>query len=190
MARGIDHSPVKPFSEKDEVKSIGHRLTIDHDTSDPLEIKQILLKLCELVAGRLRTKKLSAKTIHSFHLRGVSNPSDHLGGVFQGDSIQKTLISHTNNGLQIFKTAWEIFESIWSGEKIRMIGISVSNLKPDYFATLSLLPETRKQETMQRAVDKINNKYGDFTLQRAVLLESTPIKRTPNPFLSDRRFKM
>ncbi|MDO8570321.1 MAG: DNA polymerase IV [Candidatus Daviesbacteria bacterium] len=205
MARGIDHSPIKTFFEKDEVKSIGHRLTIDHDTSDLLEIKQILLKLCELVGNRLRAKKLSAKTIHCWYRNALSSSvipakagiqnawipgqarDDKIN--FTGNNMQITILP-TSDGLQIFKTAWEIFQSIWNEDKIRMIGISVSNLKPDYFATLSLLPETRKQETMQKAIDKINNKYGDFTLQRAVLLKSTPIKRTPNPFLSDRRFKI
>ena len=39
MARGIDESEVVPFYEKGEVKSVGHRHTIDHDTSDPVEIK-------------------------------------------------------------------------------------------------------------------------------------------------------
>lgn len=44
MARGIDHSPIVPFYEKEEVKSIGHRHTPNHDTNDLLEIKRILLK--------------------------------------------------------------------------------------------------------------------------------------------------
>lgn len=191
MARGIDHSEVKPFFEKEEIKSIGHRHTIDHDVSDPEEIKQILLKLCELVAERLRSKKLSGKTIHCWYRLSLNV---HLEGVklsFQGDGMQKTLNSHTSNGLEIFKTAWEIFYQIWSASwRIRMIGISVSNLKPAFPVTLSLLPEARKQETMQQAIDKINNKFGDFTLQRGFLLKSASIKRSPNPFLSDRRFKL
>ncbi|MDO8657180.1 MAG: hypothetical protein Q7K55_00455, partial [Candidatus Levybacteria bacterium] len=194
MARGIDYSPIKTFFEKDEVKSVGHRYTIDHDTDNPEEIKQILLKLCELVGNRLRIKKLSGKTIHCWYRPALSNtsgvgfdsPDVNLGG----KSMQQTLISPTFNGLEIFKTAWDIFQSIWDGDRIRMIGISVSNLKPSFPITLSLLPETKKRETMQKAVDKINNKYGDFTLQRAVLLTSTTIKRSPNPFLSDRRFKI
>lgn len=67
MARGIDEFPVIPFYEKEEVRSVGHRHTIDHDTSDPLEIKQILLKLTELVARRLRAKNLVGKTIHCWY---------------------------------------------------------------------------------------------------------------------------
>lgn len=179
MARGIDYSPVVPFYEKGEVKSIGHRHTIDYDTDDMLEIKQILLKLTEMVAGRLRQKNLAGKTVHLWYRK-----SD-----FTGEG-QQTTIQSTADGLDIFKAAWKIFQNIWNNREIRMIGISVSNLRSDIPQNLSLLPETGKRETMLRVIDTINNKYGEFTLRRGSLLTSPEIRRKPNPFLSDRRFKI
>lgn len=179
MARGIDYSEIVPFYEKEEVKSVGHRHTIDHDTSDPDEIKQILLKLTELVARRLRAKKLVGKTVHCWYRN-----SD-----FSGEGMQVT-IPYTSNGLEIFKAAWSIFQKIWDGGKIRMIGVSLSNLKSQTPQTLSLLPEAEKQETIIKTLDKINDKYGEFTLHRGVLLGSTQMRRKPNPYLSDRRFKL
>ncbi len=179
MAQGIDNSPVLPFYEKEEVKSIGHRHTIDHDTSDPGEIKQILLKLTELIARKLRSKKLVGKTV-SFWLRN----SD-----FSGEGMQTTIFP-TQDGLDIFKAGWQIFGKIWDRREIRMIGVSISNLKPLKPQNLSLLPEINRQETITKALDKINNKYGEFILQRGVLLGSSKIRRMPNPFLADRRFKL
>lgn len=179
MARGIDESAVVPFYEKEEVKSVGHRHTIDHDTNDLAEIKQILLKLTELVARRLRVKNLVGKTVSCWFRYGN----------FEGEGMQTT-IPYTQDGLEIFKAAWKIFHQIWSGEKIRMIGVSISNLKPQNPQNLSLLPETSRQETMLRVIDKINDKFGEFTLQRGVLLGSTQMRRKPNPFLADRRFKL
>ncbi len=179
MARGIDNSEVLPFYEKEEVKSIGHRHTIDHDSSDEVEIKQILLKLTELIARRLRAKGLLGKTV-SFWLRN----SD-----FSGAGMQTT-IQYTDDGLGIFKAGWKIFYQIWNGEKIRMVGTSISNLKPKLPQTISLLVENSKKETMLRVIDKINDKFGEFTLQRGILLGSTSMKRKPNPFLADRRFKI
>ncbi|OGE24649.1 hypothetical protein A2688_01130, partial [Candidatus Daviesbacteria bacterium RIFCSPHIGHO2_01_FULL_38_8] len=82
MARGIDHSKVTPFYEREEVKSIGHRHTISHDTDDLEEIKQILLKLTELVARRLRAKKLVGKTIHLLVRNALS---------FEGCEMQTTI---------------------------------------------------------------------------------------------------
>lgn len=196
MARGVDESPIIPFYEKEEVKSVGHRHTIDHDTADPTEIKQILLKLTELVARRLRAKELVGKTVHcwyrqAFHLRGEAelSPGSHLGGVFLGDGMQLT-IQYTSDGLEIFHAAWRIFQTIWSGGKIRMVGISISNLKPTHPQNLSLLPETNRAEIILKAIDKINDKFGEFTLQRGVLLGSQQMRRKPNPFLADRRFKL
>lgn len=179
MARGIDYSTITPFYEKAEVKSIGHRHTINHDTADSEEIKQILLKLSEMVGRRLRSKNLVGKTVHSWYRSAL----------FLGDRMQTTIL-FTNDGLEIFKTAWKIFQNIWDGGKIRMIGVSVSNLKPQTPQNLSFLAEEQRKEIITRALDKINDKYGEFTLQRGILLTSARIRRKPNPFLSDRRFKL
>ncbi|MBI2018741.1 DNA polymerase IV [Candidatus Daviesbacteria bacterium] len=181
MARGIDESPIIPFWQKTEVKSIGHRHTIDHDTDDSVEIKQILFKLAELIARRLRAKKLVGKTVHCWYRSA--------GKVFNGESMQIT-IPYINDGLEIFKTAWKIFNQIWPGGKIRMIGVSISNLKPQNPQNLSLLPEISRQEKVIQTIDSINNRYGEFTLQRGILLGTADIRRKPNPYLSDRRFKI
>lgn len=192
MARGIDNSPVIPFYEKMEVKSIGHRHTIDHDTNDPAKIKQILLKLTELVARRLRAKNLVGKTVSCWYRLAFMPKSwglklDNPGGL--NVNVQTT-IPYTQDGLEIFKAGWKIFHQIWDKNKIRMIGVSISNLKPATPQNLSLLPETNKQENMLKVIDKINDKYGEFTLQRGILLGSGGIRRKPNPYLSDRRFKL
>ena len=179
MARGIDHSPIIPFYEKGEVKSIGHRHTISHDTNNPTEIKQTMLKLSEMVARRLRAKRLVGKTIHCWYREAG----------FQGFGMQTTSV-FTNDGLEIFKAAWKIFQTIWSSERIRMVGISISNLISQTPQNLSFLPEVKRKEIITRALDKINDKYGEFTLQRGILLTSAKIRRKPNPFMSDRRFKL
>ena len=212
MARGIDESKLIPYFEKEEVKSIGHRYTIDHDTSDPDEIKQILLKLTELIARRLRAKNLVGKTIHCWYresLVRIYNPGlvtqiqtgIGFAGGFGRDGMpaspafgvasrgEQTTVFYTNDGLEIFKAAWKIFNQIWDKGEIRMIGASVSNLKPMLPQTLSFLPETRRQERLLDVIDKINDKYGEFTLERGTLLGSSKMRRMPNPFLSDRRFK-
>ena len=192
-SRGINHAPIFPFYEKEEVKSIGHRHTTSHDTNNLEEIKQLLLKLTELVARRLRAKKLVGRTVHcwfrySFHLRGEEMQL-HLGGVFHGDGMQVT-IPYTCDGLEIFKATWKIFHTIWNGDKIRTVGVSISNLKSETPQNLSLLPESAVQEKIIQAIDQINNKYGEFTLQRGILLGTGEMKRKPNPFLADRRFKL
>jgi len=187
MSRGIDERLVLPFYEKEEVKSIGHRLTISQDTNKPEEIKQILLKLTELVARRLRAKNLVGKTVSCWIRYAFASAED--AHHFEGGGMQTTILA-TDDGLEIFQAAWKIFYQIWDGQPIRMIGVSISNLRPLLPETLSLLPETKLTETINKTLDLVNDKYGEFTLQRGILLQSASIKRMPNPFLSDRRFKL
>lgn len=186
-SRGIDHRPIIPFYEKEEVKSVGHRHTISYDTADQEQIKQILLKLTELVGRRLRVKKLVGRTVSCWF-----RSSD-----FSGEGMQVT-VPYTNDGLEIFKASWKIFHQIWdeqapsygSKKKIRMVGISVSNLKSKLPQTLSLLADDNRNELINETLDEVNSKFGEFTLQRGTLLTSAKIKRMPNPFLADRRFKL
>ncbi len=191
MARGLDNSPIQPFYEKQEVKSIGHRYTLTSDTSDPNRIRQILIKISEMVAVRLREKKLTAKTIHVWYRSSFDIntflPESH---TFNGDSMQTTLSDFTNDGLEIFFSGWRIFNTIWQRENIRMIGIALSGLKRTQFSTLSFLESEKKRQKIINVLDLVNNKFGEFTLKRGILLGSDPIQRKPNPYLSDRRFKL
>ncbi len=191
--RGINHDPIVPFYEKEEVKSIGHRHTIDHDTDNLVEIKQLLLKLTELVGRRLRSKKLVGRTVscwyrQAFHPRGEEMQL-HLGGVFTGERMQIT-IPYPDDGLEIFKAGWKIFHQTWDGKKIRLLGVSISNLRPTTPQSLTFLDESLKQEKIIQALDKINNRFGEFTLQRGILLDTEKIRRKPNSFIADRRFKI
>ncbi len=191
-ARGIDERAVLPFYEKEEVKSVGHRLTMNHDTADPVEIKQILLKLTELIARKLRAKKLVGRTVSCWFRYKIDYTNYQWGGPkphFEGGGMQTTVL-HTCDGLDIFKAAWKIFNQVWGGTAIRMVGASVSNLKPLNPENLSFLEEIHRREVITRALDKINDKYGEFTLTRGILLGTPKIRRMPNSFLADRRFKI
>jgi DNA polymerase IV len=211
-ARGIDNRPIIPFYEKEEVKSVGHRLTLNHDSADPIEIKQILLKLTELIARKLRAKKLVGRTVSCWFRYKLEYPQPVIPGLtrdpggsaldspfqgndkidkphFEGGGMQSTIL-YTSDGLDIFKAAWSEFNKMWNRDPIRMIGASISNLKPATPETVSFLEEIHRREIITKALDKINNKYGEFTLTRGILLGTPKIRRMPNSFLSDRRFKI
>ena len=54
-----------------------------------------------------------------------------------------------------------------------MLGVSISNLQPLIPQTMSLLEENLKKDTIIKALDKVNDRYGEFTLQRGILLNSS-----------------
>lgn len=190
FSRGIDPREIVPFFKKEEVKSIGHRHTISRDVSEPEEIKQILLKLCELVARRSRAKKLEGKTVSFWYRRAFDLAYyQETGSEFFGQGMQDT-IPYTNDGLEIFNSSWSSFMKLWDGKAVRMVGVSLSNLKPTTPQNLTFLEDLRRHEVITRALDKINDRYGEFTLQRGILLNSRNIRRMANSFMSDRRFKI
>lgn len=190
FSRGIDTREVVPFFEKEEVKSIGHRHTISKDVSDPEEIKQILLKLCELVARRARAKKLEGRTVSFWYRRAFDRAYfEETGSQFYGSGMQTTT-SYTGDGLDIFNSAWGCFMKLWDGGSVRMVGVSLSNLKSATPQNLTFLEDLNRREVITRALDKINDRYGEFTLQRGILLNSRNIRRMANSFMSDRRFKI
>lgn len=190
MSRGIDETPLIPFYDKEEVKSIGHRHTTSKDIDDPLEIKQLLLKLSELVGRKLRSKKLVGKTV-SVWFRYAFNLEYYqlTGSKFSGGGMQTT-INFSDDGVEIFNAGWKIFLNMWNKEPVRMIGISISNLTSKLPTNLSLLDEDLRREKIIKTFDKVNDQYGEFTLFRGILLNSRKVRRRPNAFLADYRFKL
>jgi DNA polymerase IV len=179
MSRGIDYNLVNPFYEKPEVKSIGHRHTLSYNTADPDKIRQVFYKLTELIARRLRAKKLIGKTV-SCWVRSAD---------MSGEGKQST-IDFSDDGLDIFNASWKIFLEVWDRTPIRLIGVTISNLKSKNPSNVTFLEDKLKQDKIIKSIDKINNKYGEFMLKRGVLLKVQPMSRKPNPYLSDRRFKI
>ncbi len=66
MGQGIDDSPVVAFSSEEDVKSIGHSMTLERDISDPQEIRRFMLQLSEMVGSRARKNNVAGKTIHVY----------------------------------------------------------------------------------------------------------------------------
>lgn len=190
FANGEDPRPIIPFFEKPEVKSIGHQYTISKDIDNPVEIKQTLLKICELVARRARTKKLEGRTI-SFWFRYAFSLEylEQTGHQFHAEGMQST-IPYTNDGLEMFNAAWKSFSKLWNGNTIRFLAVSLGNVRPTSMQTISLLEEVHKRDIITRALDTVNDKYGEFTLQRAALMNSRKIRRMANSFIADRRFTL
>lgn len=212
IARGIHDNPLVAFYDKEEVKSVGHQHTLRRDTNDPEKIQQTLLKMSEMVAKRLRDKGLMTRTVVCFfryalgHSEGIEEDSSvyrrqgfvdveiqkwqQAGRVhFESAGMQITIFP-TDDGLSIFKAAWRVFSQMWDREAVRLLGISTTNLVAKKDQTLSLLPEAKRTEVITKTLDLVNDRYGDFVLRRGVLLKSGDMRRKPNSFLSDRRFKI
>lgn len=161
-ANGIDYSPVTTKSH-DGQKAIGHGMTLPRDYADEEEIKIVLLELCEEVCFRARRCHVMGKTI-TVSCSGAN--FDFPTGFHR----QKTIDESTNNGIDLFRVAWEIFIQFWDRQPIRKIAVSLSNLQSDKVWQLSLFDRRGEKRELDDAVDQIKKRYGKAAIVRAISL--------------------
>ena len=165
MGQGVDSSPVLPMDHLDPVKSIGHSYTLTRATRDRKTASRYLFWLSEKVGRRLRQRILEGQTVHT-----TVRFSD-----FETFSKQKNLSFFLNDGKTIFEYAWKIFSEIdRPGRPIRLLGVSVSGLRPADRERW-LFESFNRRRSLLEAVDAVNDKYGEFTLRSAFLNFRTPL---------------
>lgn len=159
MGMGIDDSPVVPLEEEKEIKSVGHSMTLEEDTWDKNLLSLHILKLSEMVGRRLRSYGYQGRTV-TLTLRYAD---------FTTFSRQETLSAYIFHTPDIYKVALQILSSIPLAQKVRLLGVSISNLNKK-FLQLCLFERERKKALVTPVMDKINEKYGEFTLTWGTLL--------------------
>jgi len=161
-ANGIDNREVETPGQ---AKSISRETTFAEDTSDKVFLQAMLRYLCERVGAELRQETKHARTI-TLKLRY----SD-----FETITRRFSSKEAIDADELIFDGAVKLLEQALYGKKkpVRLIGIGVSNLV-GYGKQLNLL-DSRPQrlEHLDRAIDRIRNKYGFTAIQtgRTLLLK-------------------
>ena len=158
MGLGSDDSPVIPFDDEEDAKSISHSVTLEEDTSDPDLLRKVLLQLSERVSRRMRKEGYYGSRV-TITIRY----SD-----FFTFSKQKTISHGINSGNEIFRHAIEIFESISHPKPIRLLGVGVSQLKKEW-CQQDLFEKKEKKDKLLQAMDRVNERFGDWTLTWATL---------------------
>jgi DNA polymerase-4 len=153
MGLGLDDSPVVPFDQEEDPKSISNSVTLEEDTSDLPTIRKVLLQLSERVSRRMRQDFLYGQRITL-----TVRYSD-----FYTFTKQKTLSQPINNGNGIFHQAFEIFESIPHPKAIRLLGVGMSLLKKEW-CQLSLFEKRGQMDNLLKAMDEVNGRFGDWKL--------------------------
>ena len=65
-----------------------------------------------------------------------------------------------------------ILDSIKLADKVRLIGVSLSQLMRDNQDQLALFTDDAKAKSRLKAVDSLNDKFGDFTVTWASYLKT------------------
>ncbi len=161
-ANGIDNSPVERPIPKNQ--GIGHSTTLPHDIDNIPDLKKVLRKLSDMVGIRLRSEEKYA-TVISVQLKNND---------FFNYGHQKKLINPISSNEDIYENACILLKDMWKGDPIRLVGLRVSDFTDKTYEQVSLFEEAgklEKRDKVQKAMDKINKKYGTNTIKSAALLD-------------------
>lgn len=164
-ANGIDNDIV--HSEAELPKGIGNSVTLPKDCNDIVELEKILLALTEKVTYRLRKHNLKAYVIN------VQIKTDE----FITYSHQTKLAIPTDSTKEIYNLAKKLLEQLFKNQYIRLLGVRVDNLTDGSSEQINLFENTyKKTNKLDKAIDKIKDKYGYDSITLAGKLDITDIK--------------
>lgn len=163
FANGIDVSMVA--SEAAPNKGYGNSTTIAFDVDNAKTAKLVLLALSETVSTRLREGNVLATVV----------AVDIVDCEFNRCSHQMTLFSGTNTTNDIYQAACKLFDELWEGAPIRHLGVHTSKVVDNTgMRQLNLfdMQKYEKLEKLDKAIDKIRDRYGADSVMRASFVKS------------------
>lgn len=182
-ANGIDDSLV--VSTPVEAKGIGNSTTLPKDVSDREEAFRCLLSLSDSVSSRLRK---------AGQLAGMISVEIKYND-FQTVSHQMSLSAPSNTSQMIYQISCRLFDELWNGSPIRLLGVRSSKLvdlsEPTQLSLFDLQtenlssshavrnsqtqnshtsPSKEKLAALDKTLDLIRQKYGDSAVVRGSFL--------------------
>ena len=162
MGQGVDDSPVVPVENQQEVKSVGHSMTLEQDISSRRDMEKYLLQLAEMVGRRARRYNVAGKTVH-LTVRYAD---------FSTVGRQQSRKIHTNQSEEIFKEAISILDSMEISQPIRLLGVRITNLCYQR-QQLPLFAEERRKVLATSAMDAVNDRFGSFAVTYGSVLDNS-----------------
>ncbi len=157
-ANGVDNTPVVAWSEQ---KSMGNETTFDRDTISTAYIRQVLVRLCEQLAFRLRKNRQLAGCV-TVKIRYANFDTHTLR-----QRIPYTAFDHV-----LIPACKGLFERLYGRRmRIRLVGIQFSSLVRG-MQQLNMFEDTPEMARLYQAVDRMRRKHGPKIVQRAISSET------------------
>lgn len=152
-ANGIDFTPIVPYSEE---KSMSKERTFETDTIDVRMMEQVLIRMTEKLAFKLR-KHEKLTSVITVKIR-YANYDTH--------TLQKR-IAYTSFDHVLIAIVRELFRRLYERRMlIRLIGVKLGGLIHGV-QQLDLFDNNEKQIRLYLSMDKIRTRYGTNSLYRA-----------------------
>lgn len=144
-------------SAETQRKSFGNQYALPRPIEEKAGLLPVITKLCEKTGKRLRKKGFVAKGVH-LAIAFRDHTYWHKG---------KKLINPIFDSRDIYKEMVKLLalSPLRDGPKsVRLISITCFNLEPDSVSQLDLTVDVNKKQSLTKALDKINTKFGNFTI--------------------------
>jgi DNA polymerase-4 len=168
MAQGQDPEPVKQSVAAP--KSIGHGKVMPPNTRSLITIKMYLHHMAEKVAARLRKHEFEAQV----YFIGLKTNEGWI-------ALKTQTHMPTSDSQQIKKLANAFLRNEWQRQGCSQVQITALNPKrAGYQMSLFKSQDTRRDQ-INLAMDKINQRYGEFTLAPANLINRSSMPNVIAP---------
>ncbi|MDX1268713.1 MAG: hypothetical protein R3311_15210, partial [Oceanisphaera sp.] len=170
MCQGADPDPLHP--DVAAPKSIGHGKVMPPNTRNRDVLLTYLQHMCSKVGARMRRHEMEAKTFWI----GLRIEGGWLGSKSQ-------LAGFSNDQQKIYQLGRRIIDLYWKGEGIHQIQVTALDPRPaamqmDLFSTQE---GEKAHQQLNRAMDSINERYGELTLSPARLLNRSEMPNVIAP---------
>ena len=167
-AQGIDNSEVIPYHER---KSLSSSLTLEKDTIDIRQLKNILTSMAEKLTYYLRNgNKLTSCVTVTVRYSDFDTRT-------RQKHIPYTSLDHT-----LIKTSMELFDQLYERRVlVRLVGVRFSHLLSGTYQ-MNLFEDTAEMVNLYQAMDRIRNRYGQNAIRRVNTMGTRGIGQMANPF--------
>jgi DNA polymerase-4 len=168
MAQGLDPDPIQ--QEVAAPKSVGHSKVMPPNTSSFKVLKVYLHHMAEKVATRLRRHEFEARTYFVGYLTENG---------WVGDKLQTEM--PTNDSHKIKTMINDFLQQVWRQQGCFQVRVVALDPK-DQGCQMGLFDERDvKRQQINCAMDHINQRYGEFTLTSANLLQRSEMPNVIAP---------
>ncbi|QPC46789.1 DNA polymerase IV [Mangrovibacillus cuniculi] len=177
-ANGMDEREVDPLAIYD-VKTVGNSSTLPEDTQEEGVLLDVLARLSDKVALRLKGKQVVAKSI-TIQIKNSN---------WKMMTRSKQLTNPTDVGKEIFAIARQLFLSNWKQDPVRLLGVIAQEVvaKEDAHKQLDLFSYEidAKDEPILSTLTKIQEKFGKHSIVRGVSQNKMPTFKEDTSFTKD-----
>lgn len=166
FANGIDHSSVQ--SQQADAKGVGNSTTLSKDAESMQEVQPVFFHLAQSVSKRLQKAGQKASMV-SVEIKYYD---------FRRISHQRQLIRPTSDQKVLYENACELFEEVWNGEPIRLLGIRTAKLvdehEPQQLSIFDIeipKPLDEKHQKLKAAMEQLDIRFGKGTVIKASMMK-------------------